>query len=275
MKEIQVSIIVSVKNEEKNLSHCLDCLKPFTDVIIVDSNSIDKTPEIAKKYDRKLINFNWNGKFPKKRNWVLENLDIKYDWVLFIDADEFLTDNFIQELTKKTINSSYNAYWISYNNFFMGSEQKHGLKMKKLALFKKNSGRYERIEESNWSDFDMEIHEHPIISGKIGKIKSTIIHKDFRGLSHYMLKHNQYSDWEVKRYLQLKNELKHDLTIRQKLKYLLLKTGLLPISYFMGTYFLKLGFLDGKKGLYFACYKAFYFFLIVTKLREHSLNNPK
>ena len=84
---IPVTVIVSVKNEELNLPTCLEKLKDFSEVIVVDSMSTDKTPEIVKEFRFQLVNFKWNGKFPKKRNWTLENVNIKNDWVLFLDAD--------------------------------------------------------------------------------------------------------------------------------------------------------------------------------------------
>ena len=66
-----------MKNEEINLTQCLDKLEHFSEVIVVDSMSTDKTPEIVHKFGYKLINFKWDGKFPKKRNWTLRTIDLK------------------------------------------------------------------------------------------------------------------------------------------------------------------------------------------------------
>lgn len=267
-KKIPITVIVSVKNEEINLPKCLKLLGDFSEVIIVDSNSSDKTPEITKKFGYKLVNFNWNGEFPKKRNWTLENILIKNQWVLFLDADEFVTKAFIKEVAEKIILDEKNGYWIYYNNFFMGKEQKFGLKMRKAALFKKDKGRFEKIEENNWSHLDMEIHEHPIIKGSVGKFKSTILHRDYKGLEHYIARHNAYSSWEAKRFISLKKDKVTKLTLRQKLKYSLIQTGLLPYLYFIGTYIFKGGILDGLSGFYFARFKSNYFFQIQTKIKE-------
>ena len=148
----------------------------------------------------------------------------------------------------------------------MGKEQKYGLKMRKAALFKKDKGRFEKIEENNWSHLDMEVHEHPVIEGDVGQLKNTIIHKDYKGLQHYIDRHNAYSSWEAMRYLSLDDSIKK--TLRQKIKYSLLKTGLLPYLYFIGTYIFKGGFLDGKSGFFFAIYKFNYFIQIQTKIIE-------
>lgn len=271
MNKLPVSVIVSVKNEEINLPKCLECLNPFPEVIVVDSNSSDKTPVITEGFGYKLVNFNWNGKFPKKRNWALDNISISNDWVLFLDADEFLTTEFIEEITRKIKKTNHVGFWLNYNNFFMGKEQKYGLKMRKLALFKKDFGRFEHIAEDNWSHLDMEIHEHPIIKGSVGQIKSCILHKDYKGLEHYIARHNAYSSWEAKRFMNLKKDKFTKLTLRQNLKYSLIQTGLLPYLYFIGTYIFKVGVLDGLSGFYFARFKSNYFFQIQTKIHELKL----
>lgn len=233
MEKLPITVIVPVKNEEKNLPYCLDKLTSFSEVIIVDSKSTDSTPDIAKKYGYKFVNFEWNGQFPKKRNWTLRNVPITNEWVLFIDADEFLTPTFIEEIAAKIKTTSNDGFWLSYDNFFMTKHLKYGDKMGKLALFKKDTGEYERIQEDSWSHLDMEVHEHPVLKGTVGRIKSPIIHKDFKGLEHYIARHNAYSTWEAKRYTYLLKTGFKDLNTRQKIKYKLLPSGLLPGVYFL------------------------------------------
>ena len=266
--KVPVTVIIPVKNEEKNLSCCLPLLVDFSEVIVVDSNSIDKTPEIVKQFGFKLINFDWNGKFPKKRNWTLKNIDIQNEWVLFLDADEYVTPEFISELRKQISFNKFDGFWIKYNNYFLGKSLKYGIKMKKLSLFKKNKGEYEFIDEDFWSNFDMEIHEHPIIKGNIGAIKTTIIHKDFKDLSNYIKKHDEYSTWEANRFLKIKNSHYKEFTIRQKIKYKLINTWCFGSIYFFINYIMYLGFLDGKKGYIFSKYKKQYFFNIKAKIIE-------
>jgi glycosyltransferase involved in cell wall biosynthesis len=270
MNTIPVSVIIPVKNEEKNLPACLERLNGFNQIIVVDSSSTDSSPEIAKKFEAEYYDFKWNGKFPKKRNWALQNLSINNEWVFFLDADEYLTEAFKKELSEKIDDKDVNGYWITYRNYFMGKQLKYGDTMKKLPLFRLGKGEYEKIEEDSWSHLDMEVHEHPIIEGKTSVIKEPVIHNDYKGLEHYISRHNAYSSWEAKRFIQLKRSGFSSLNFRQKLKYQLLKTGLLPAFYFFGAYVVKLGFLDGKPGYYLARYKANYFFQIQTKIKELS-----
>ncbi len=268
MNKIPVTVIVPVKNEEKNLASCLCRLQEFEQLIVVDSHSTDRTPDIAHEYKAEYHQFNWNGGFPKKRNWALRNLTIQSNWVLFLDADEVINDTFIKEMSEKINDENVNGYWLVYQNHFMGRKLKHGDIFTKLALFRVGKGEYEHIEEDHWSHLDMEVHEHPIINGKTGRINSPIDHNDFKGLEAYINRHNAYSSWEARRFLALEKEGFPNLMARQKLKYQLMKTGWLPLFFFVGSYILKLGFLDGKPGYYFARFKAHYFLQIQTKIRE-------
>jgi glycosyltransferase involved in cell wall biosynthesis len=274
LKKIPITAIISVKNEALNLPHCLKKLDKLDQIIVVDSGSSDDTITIAEKMGAEVLQFKWNGKFPKKRNWTLQNADIKHDWVLFLDADEFVTDAFIDEINAKVSNPNFNGYTIQFENYFMGKKLRFGHKLQKNALFRKSKGAYERIDEDLWSHLDMEVHEHPIIEGKIGVIKNKVVHKDFKSLEHYIAKHNSYSSWEAHRINKLKEQKSVNMPRNQKIKYLLIKLGIAPIFHFITTYFIFLGFLDGKKGYIFAKYKSHYFFQIMTKLNElNNLNN--
>lgn len=268
MSKIPITVIVSVKNEALNLPSCLEKLKRFSQIIIVDSASTDDTIAIAITNGAEVLQFNWNGKFPKKRNWALQNANLRNEWILFLDADEFVTEEFVNEVEIKTQDHNYNGFTIHFENYFMGKKLRYGYGFNKSALFKKSKGAYEKIDEDLWSHLDMEVHEHPIIEGNVGVIKAKVVHKDFKNLEHYIAKHNAYSTWEAQRYLQLKQSKNLHLSLNQKIKYGLLNTGLLPIVYFIGAYFLKLGFLDGKEGFYLVKYKANYFFQIQTKIIE-------
>lgn len=267
MEKIPISVVIPVKNEEKNLPQCLSLLNEFSEVIVVDSHSTDKTLQIAEEYGCRLIEFTWNGRFPKKRNWVLRNVELQNTWVLFLDADESVTDDFIVCIRKIIERTDYCGFWIYYNDHFMGRQLKHGVKMRKLALFRKDKGEYEYIDEHAWSHLDMEIHEHPVIEGKVGQFPVPLIHNDYKGLEHYIAKHNAYSTWEVYRFFQLiKSETR--LTFRQKVKYFLLDSWFLAPLYFLYAYFFRLGMLDGRAGLLFSLYKMQYFFQIKSKIIE-------
>jgi hypothetical protein len=149
------------------------------------------------------LDFAWDGQFPKKRNWVLRNYAFDTDSALFLDADEFVTDAFVAELQRTLPSTDCVGFWLNYERWFLGKQLKHGDEFLKLALFRVESGEYERIEESSWSGLDMEIHEHPVLEGSKGEIKAPIEHNGYRGLKHYIAKHSEYASWEAAPYLQL------------------------------------------------------------------------
>jgi glycosyltransferase involved in cell wall biosynthesis len=266
---LPISVVVPTKNESVNLQRCLAALSDFDEIIVVDSNSTDGTQQIAGSFGAKVVNFDWNGSFPKKRNWVLMNYTLKHQWVLFIDADEVVDRAFIDEALRGINTDGYAGFWLNYSTYFMGRRLKYGVAQKKLALFKTKNGLYERIDEHMWTSLDMEVHEHPYVTGRLGEIKAKIEHNDFKSLEKYIDRHNKYSSWEAMRVNAMRNsDIWRNLTHRQKVKYTLVGRIWFPFLYFILQYLLLGGFLDGLAGFSFALFKFFYFFQIQTKLTE-------
>ena len=269
---LDLTIAIPIKNEAKLLQGCLDAIgKDFANkIVIIDSGSTDDSLDIANKNNIEVIQFNWDGQFPKKRNWFLQNYTPQTKWILFLDADEYLTDDFKNEIRLNLKNSNKVGYWLTYSRYFLGKKLKGGYPLLKLALFQVGAGEYEKIEENNWSQFDMEIHEHPILNGSTGKIKSEIDHLDFRSISHYISKHNEYASWEAQRILNsLKDKnISTTWTWKQKLKYKLMLTPFIGPLYFLGSYFLLAGFRDGSRGFAFSILKAAYFTQVYCKIIE-------
>ena len=270
--KLPVTVCLPVLNEEKNLPSCLQALGDlFEEIVVVDSGSRDRTKEIALQAGAKVMSFQWDGSFPKKRNWFLRNHTFKTSWVLFLDADEKATPAFIAELEEAISKQDCVGYWISFNNWFMGQPLYHGDVFRKLALFRHDSGEYERFPEDFWSHLDMEVHEHPVLHGSVGEIAARLEHYDYRGLEHYISKHNQYSTWEANRFLWLQSASTEDwdrLNRRQKLKYRNLDRRWFGYVYFLASYLLKCGFLDGYPGFVFASMKFRYFQDIRLKIGE-------
>jgi len=284
---IPLSILIPVKNDAKNLAECLPLLTDFDDVTIVDSQSTDETAEIAAKWSRPVVQFHWNGQFPKKRNWALRNLTLKHPWVLFLDADERMTPAWRQEmfefLNSECLNKNVAVVSCVYDNWFAGRLLKHGDVMRKTAVVRVGAAEYEKIDEDHWSDLDMEVHEHLQIKGgevekwsggkvradsRVYEIKARMEHHDMRSLESHWQKHVQYAEWEAGRYRQLMAHLERweTLTPRQKTKYRNLTKSWFAPAYFLVSYFLRRGFLDGLAGLRFAWFKLRYFRLVREKI---------
>jgi glycosyltransferase involved in cell wall biosynthesis len=271
-QSLSLTIAIPIKNEAVLLQGCIDAIGTnfAAKIIILDSGSTDGSLEIAKENDIEVLDFKWNGQFPKKRNWFLQNYTPSTKWVLFLDADEYLSESFKSEVRKNIDNDNLVGFWLTYTRYFLGEKMKGGYPLRKLALFRVGAGEYERIEENNWSALDMEIHEHPVLEGNTGTIKSEIDHLDFRGISHYVIKHNEYASWEAERFINMdKSDTgRQRWTWKQKIKYKLMQTPFIGPAYFLGSYFLLGGFRDGSRGLAFSILKASYFTQIYCKVKE-------
>ena len=270
---LDLTIAIPVKNEEKNLPGCLDAIGNdlAKNIVIVDSGSTDRTRSIAEERGIEVIDFTWNGQFPKKRNWYLRNHTPSTKWIFFIDADEYLTPEFKKELRENlTRDGSVAGYWLKYTIYFMGRRLRGGYPLKKLALFQVGRGEYECIQENSWSGLDMEVHEHPILDGPTGLMKNKIDHQDFRGVNHYVNKHTDYADWEARRFIKVLNDRDEQTrwTWKQRCKYFLIQTVWIGPVFFLGSFVFLGGFRDGPRGLAFAILKMSYFNQVYCKIRE-------
>ena len=275
---LPVSICIPVRNEERNLPGCLEGLHNFDEVVVVDSGSSDRTAEIARLANAVVLQFNWDGQYPKKRNWVLRNHKFRNPWVLFLDADERVTQDFVDELRRVISNTRHVGFWITYTNWFMGRPLNHGVLFRKLALFRIESGEYERFPETFWSNLDMEVHEHPVLNGTTGELLSRLEHHDYRGLKNYLHRHNEYSSWEANRFLWLATARAEQwalLNRRQRFKYRYLDRVWFPWFYWLMYVVIKRGFLDGSVGLIFGRLKRHYFQEVRWKIVESRRTGSK
>ena len=276
--KLPVSVIVAARNEEKNLPRCLASLSEVGEVYVIDSQSTDATPEIARSFGAKVVQFHYQGGWPKKRQWAMENLSFEYDWILLIDADEALTPELAEEIRSSIRIPDVNGYFISLQMYFLGRRLRHGdASFWKLALFRRGKGRYEcRLRDQNPSMADMEVHEHVVVEGRTPRLKRPLIHHNVESLSHYIQKHDEYSNWEARVLLQGEQggtELPPAVfgTQAQRRRWLKKKLYALPgspVLLFFYRYFLRLGFLDGIPGLIYCGFQAVQMFHTKAKIYE-------
>lgn len=276
---LDLTIAIPVRNEERNLPSCLQAIgQNFARrVVVIDSLSNDDTAKHAREHGADFLTFQWNGMYPKKRNWFLHYHKPDTEWIMFLDADEWLTHQVKLEISKKLDDSRFNGYWLSYSIYFLGQLLRGGYPLRKLALFRVNSGEYERIDEKAWSDCDMEVHEHPIISGPVGYVSSRIDHYDLRGVDSYVRKHIEYASWEANRMISSRSnrDLKSKWTLSQHMKYRLVSSPWGGLFFFIGSFFLMGGWRDGTVGFAFAVLKSAYFVQVgcrVVELERIKLN---
>jgi len=275
---LPVTAIVAVRNEARNLPRCLESLREIGEVYVVDSQSTDATVEIARSSGARVVQFHYQGGWPKKRQWAMESLPLAHDWILLIDADESLSPELVDEIRTAIQNPSYDGYYIALRVYFLGRELRHsGASFYKLSLFRRGKGRYEcRLKEQDASMADMEVHEHVVVDGRSAKLKFPILHRNVASVSHYIRKHDTYSNWEAKVWLNTNpgvDELAPSLTgtQAQRRRWLRRKFFALPGSplvFFLYKYIFCLGFLDGVPGLIYCTFQGIQFFNIKAKIYE-------
>jgi len=275
---IPISIIIPTYNEEKNLPACLEALDNWSnDIHIIDSNSTDKTKDITEKNNANFVTYESKKKWPKKRQWAVDNLPLKYDWVLLLDADEILLDDIKNEIETSIKDKRYNGFELFFRVEFLGKPLKFAHPgLYKTTLFRKGFGHYERLINTEYSkdELPIETHEHFIVKGKIKKLKSPILHRNVNDLHDYIRKHNHYSDWNCEVMINsIETELKASLfgnqaSRRRFIRLKCEKNSLFPLFVFVYFYFLKLGFLDGKPGFYYCGLAAIQTFHINAKVYE-------
>jgi glycosyltransferase involved in cell wall biosynthesis len=134
--EIPISVIVMTKDEERNIEKCLKSVDNFGEIFVVDSGSKDRTCQVAEEMGAQVVQFRWEGKYPKKKQWCLENLPFTYDWVLYVDADEEVYPSLSEEMRELMVLGPKDAgYFVGYDYVFQGRVLKFGHRVYKLVLF--------------------------------------------------------------------------------------------------------------------------------------------
>jgi glycosyltransferase involved in cell wall biosynthesis len=277
---LPVSVLVATRNEERNLPRCLESLREAGEVYVIDSQSTDTTVAIAELYGAHVVQFHYRGGWPKKRQWALDSLPFSYEWVLLIDADEALTPELLEEITEAIQTSRFDGYYIKLRMFFLGRELRHsGASFYKLLLFRRGKARFEcRLAEQDDSMADMEVHEHVVAesSDRIGKLKHPLIHHNVESLSHYIQKHDKYSNWDARVWFQGQRsarDLPPSLFGSQAQRRRWLRKTFFwlpgsPVLFFFYKYIFCLGFLDGIPGLIYCGLQGVQFFHVKAKIYE-------
>jgi glycosyltransferase involved in cell wall biosynthesis len=278
---VPVSIIVPIKNEAANLPRCLESVKWANEIFVVDSQSTDGSIEIARAHGAQVVQFQFDGAWPKKKNWALANLPFQNDWIFILDADEVLPPAAEAEISSAIANAGDIAgYWINRRFMFMGKWLRHAYYPNwNLRLFRHARGRYEKLTEAATDSGDNEVHEHVIVDSRTARLSVEMDHYAFPSIAVFVEKHNRYSNWEARvaaDTLMAGSAQKisgENVGTRRRLKTLFLRMPFRPLLRFLYVYIWQKGFLDGAEGYYFARLHGFYEFLSVAKTRELQKGN--
>jgi len=281
-----ITAIILTKNEEANIVKCIRSIKPIVKrIIVVDSGSTDNTCSVAEAEGAEVMLHPLTPfLYAKQFLYGMENGNITSKWVFRIDADEELTEESareIDELCNANEDTDVNGIVLRFEVNFMGQPIRHGgvYPLRKLLIFKYGKGNIE----------DRCMDEHCVLwEGRSVEVKHDSLHHDYKGLSAWIAKHNNYSDREMMDYFNSLNSEtatglggENSLDAKAKFKrflrwkvYYKLPAGFRAYAYYFYRYYVRAGFRDGKAGKIFCFMQAYWYrFLVDAKIYEHDLNN--
>lgn len=223
----KISAVIITKNEATNIAQCLQSLLTVVDeILLIDAFSIDDTVKIAQELGAKVIQVKWEG-YSQNKNYG--NQLAKHDWILSVDADEVLSPKLINSIRALKLNESQ-VYSINRLNNYCGQWIKH------CGWHPDWNNRLFHRKKTEWKgDFVHEKLNFPS-STKIVRLEGLLYHYSYQ---------NSADHWQrIERYAQLSAQQ----LFQNGKKATFIKLCLAPIARFIRTYFLKMGFLDGKVG---------------------------
>lgn len=260
---VPVTCVVLTLNEEVNLPSALASLSPGAQVVVVDSGSSDATTSIARSFDARVLENPWPG-FAQQRNWALASPLIEHDWVLFVDADEELTEPGWQEVQSfLAAPADFRAADFRRSVYLFGRYLKHG---------GFGTARVTRLLHRRYCQFlERPVHEHAVVDGPILHMRVPMLHHDRKPFSAWLERHNRYSTLEAEARLAPVDasiiggaaSVKHLVRTR-----LWQRLPARPLLFFLYVYVLRLGFLDGRAGLRIASFYGFQELSVQVKMEE-------
>jgi glycosyltransferase involved in cell wall biosynthesis len=282
-----ISVIILTFNEEIHIERCISSLLAITkNIYVVDSYSTDKTIEIAESLGAKVLQHKWPDNHAEQFQWGIDNCNIETDWLMKMDADEYILPELVDEINHKLSNlkGNVNGIYVKRRVYFLDKWIKHGGYYPTWLLRIWRTG-YGKMEQ-RWMD------EHIVLSsGDTVEFENDIVDDNRSGLSAWTTKHNSYAtkeavdslnkiynftDEKIEKGLLFGTSIQRKKWLRQKYNHLPL--FIRPIIYFHYRYFIKLGFLDGKEGLIWHFLQGLWYrFYIDAKIFEiyHYAGNNK
>lgn len=268
---LDLSVIILTGNEEIHIKRCLDMIIPYVkEVFVIDCYSSDKTVEIAKKYEKVTVLQNRWVNYATQFNWALQNAPIKTEWILKLDADEYLSENLIKRMQYELpiIPANISAISIRLKHIFLGKYIKGGTGKKYMTRIFRN-GR--AISENRQMDEHMKI-----TSGELIVWKEAFYDDNLNNLKWWTNKHNGYAIREAADLLDIeynlssneKNALKGQAAVQRSMKHKYAKMPLFwrAFVYFCIRYFFKGGIFEGKVGFLWCFLQGWWYRTLVDAL---------
>lgn len=267
-ESIPVTVVILTKNEERNIKELIFSLTKFDQVIVFDSNSIDLTVKYSEELHVTVESFFWNGRYPKKKQSALNLTKIRNEWVLLLDADERITSSLSSEIREFVLTAKSNVvageFLIEY--YFSGQKLRFGYRPKKISLIRRGRVHFPIVDDLEIpSAWEVEGHYQPILDGQSHMFNNRLIHKDNDPIQDWMTRHIRYAEWDSA--LRKKNSQSLDAK-KSFARSIFARSQYRSLIVFVYSYFLRLGFLDGKAGFDYAFGLSWYYWLSGLISRE-------
>jgi len=265
-----LTVIILTKDEKLHIERCLKRLDGIASrVIVVDCHSTDGTQEIARSLGAEVVEHKWPGNQAAQFNWAIDNLKIDTEWILRLDADEYLLPELIDEIKQKLplISEDVNGVVFKRRHIFLDKWMKGGIyPVKMLRLFRNGHGRYEQRM----------MDEHiKLLGGKTIEFDNDFCDHNLNNISWFCKKHVDYAIREAAEMLNTEYNLSGNAVIedglaeqankKHKRKQAYIKKPLFwrSFAYFLYRYFLKGAWRDGKEGFLFTFIQGWWYRTLV------------
>ncbi|MGP3969046.1 glycosyltransferase family 2 protein [Streptomyces sp. 6N223] len=271
MPRLPIVVIIPTRNEAANITGAVrSVIDHVTAVVVVDSDSTDDTRLLAKAAGAEVVPYEWDGRYPKKKQWCLENVRTETDWVLFLDGDETASGALLAELCRIFLDGRRvrpAAFDIPLGYWFAGRRLRHGHTIVKRALVDRTRVRFPEPDDLDAPGMgEQEGHYQPL-ADPVFRLRTPIEHRDLDPVRTWFERHNRYSDWEA--WLEGRPEVRERIrTAKTRQGRLFHRAPLKPLLSFAYAYVCRCGFLDGRAGLDYALAMSFYRWQIGLKARE-------
>ena len=234
-----ITVIIPTYNEENYIQDCIRSVSFADQIIIIDSFSNDNTLALTKNFNCEIIQRKFDN-FSNQKNEAIKLA--KSDWILFIDADERVTEKLKYEIKETLINPKHQAYKIKFPHFYMNRFLYH------------TENKVVRLVKNDNIHFEGQVHEKLLHQGSVGLLKNFMIHYNYKGLFNYIKKKDSYA-WFQAKMAKEKNKSANYFFLVFK-----------PFYRFFHTYIIRRGFLDGVPGLAVATIDAYGVFSRYVKM---------
>jgi glycosyltransferase involved in cell wall biosynthesis len=268
---LSLTVVILTFNEEKHIERCILSLGGIAQrVVLIDSFSTDRTIEIATRLGAEVLQNPWVN-YATQFQWGLDHGQIQTEWVMRMDADEYLYPELVQELQQKLpfIPSEITGLYIKMRLIFMDTWIKRGYYPMRLLRFWRNGVGY---IQQKWMDEHIRLRH-----GTTTMLEYDMADHNLNQLHWWTTKHNNYAIREAIDRLNRENNFLSDTHDNEymvgnkrkwyKSLYMRLPLFIRPFLYFFYRYFFRLGFLEGKTGLVWHILQGFWFqFLVDAKI---------